>query len=99
MGIVHDDEIAHELCTMPLKCASFLCLIFLIAEIVGGIISGSLAVLSDAAHLSSDLMSFLFAVGASHLAAMKGSARFVSTINMLSSSPSSPCDTLLTNIM
>ena len=80
MGVVHDDETAHRADVQRrLKCASLLCLIFLIAEIVGGIISGSLAVLSDAAHLSSDLMSFLFAVGASHLAAMKGSARFVST--------------------
>ena len=80
MGIAHDDEIAHRADVQhQLKCASLLCLIFLIAEVVGGIISGSLAVLSDAAHLSSDLMSFLFAVGASHLAAMKGSARFVST--------------------
>jgi len=63
-----------------LKLASFLCLIFLVAEVVGGLISGSLAVLSDAAHLTSDLMSFLFAVAAAHLASMEGTQNYVSII-------------------
>lgn len=71
------DEIAQrEDVQRRLKLASVLCLIFLIAELVGGIVSGSLAVLSDAAHLASDLMSFLFAVAAGHLASMSGSKRY-----------------------
>ena len=63
-----------------LKLASLLCFIFLWAEVVGGLISGSLAVLSDAAHLTSDLMSFLFAVAAGHLASMSGTTNYVSGI-------------------
>ena len=41
-----------------LYVASSLCAIFLIVEVVGGWIAGSLAVLSDAAHLFADLASF-----------------------------------------
>ncbi|CAC5379375.1 SLC30A2 [Mytilus coruscus] len=39
--------------------ASVLCLIFMVAEIVGGIIAGSLAIVSDAAHLLTDFASFM----------------------------------------
>ena len=35
---------------MRLKAATFLCCAFLLLEIVGGAVAGSLAVLSDAAH-------------------------------------------------
>ena len=34
------------------------CFIFICAEIIGGIISSSLAILADAAHLSCDLIGF-----------------------------------------
>jgi len=51
-----------------LKIASILCLTFLIVEIVGGLLSSSLAILSDAAHLFSDLASFIIAIIASKLA-------------------------------
>lgn len=51
-----------------LTIASILCLVFLLVEVVGGILSSSLAVLSDAAHLFTDLTSFLIAIIASRLA-------------------------------
>mmetsp|Transcript_11968 Transcript_11968/g.29279 ORF Transcript_11968/g.29279 Transcript_11968/m.29279 type:complete len:457 (+) Transcript_11968:105-1475(+) len=77
MGAVQDNEaIQREDVQRRLKLASVLCGIFLVAELVGGIMSGSLAVLSDAAHLASDLMSFLFAVAAGHLAALPGSKTY-----------------------
>jgi zinc transporter 2 len=60
--------------------ASILCLIFLIAEIAGGLISGSLAILSDAAHLFSDLMGFVFAIAAGKVASMPGSRNYVSLL-------------------
>ena len=63
-----------------LKLASILCLLFLVSEIVGGLISGSLAVLSDAAHLFSDLMGFVFAIAAGKMASMPGSRNYVSHI-------------------
>lgn len=52
-----------------LKLATLLCLTFMLVEVVGGIWAGSLAVLSDAAHLTADLASFAVAIIAAYLAA------------------------------
>ncbi|KAL3801048.1 hypothetical protein HJC23_002341, partial [Cyclotella cryptica] len=59
-----------------LKIASFLCLTFLVVEIVGGIISGSLSVLSDAAHLAADLSAYLVAIVGSHIASLPATAEY-----------------------
>ncbi|XP_019401637.1 PREDICTED: zinc transporter 8 [Crocodylus porosus] len=48
--------------TRKLCAASVICLIFMIAEITGGWIAGSLAVMSDAAHILVDLASFLISL-------------------------------------
>ena len=69
----HRDDVQRRL-----KIASFLCFTFLLAEVAGGLIAGSLAILSDAAHLFSDLMGFVFAVAAGYMATMPGSENFVS---------------------
>lgn len=45
-----------------LATVSVVCLIFLTAEIVGGLIANSLAILSDAAHLFSDLSGFFISI-------------------------------------
>jgi len=42
--------------------ASILCLLFMIAEIVGGVLSNSLAIATDAAHLLTDFASFLISL-------------------------------------
>lgn len=42
-----------------LLAATLMCLVFMIAEIVGGYLAGSLAVMTDAAHLLSDFVGFL----------------------------------------
>jgi Co/Zn/Cd efflux system component len=44
-----------------LYTATILCTCFLVVEVTGGLISGSLAILSDAAHLFADLASFAVA--------------------------------------
>ena len=51
-------------------------LAFVIAEIAAGMISGSMALLADAGHNFSDVLSLLLAWGASVLAARPPSARF-----------------------
>ena len=54
--------------TRKLSIAIGFCIIFMIGEVVGGIISKSLAILTDAAHLLSDIAGFaiaLFAIYAS----------------------------------
>ncbi|XP_065332576.1 proton-coupled zinc antiporter SLC30A2-like [Cloeon dipterum] len=43
----------------PLLAATLMCLIFMIAEVIGGYLAGSLAVMTDAAHLMSDFVGFL----------------------------------------
>jgi zinc transporter 2 len=53
-----------------LQRACVLCSLFLLVEVVGGLASGSLAILSDAAHLAADLAGFGVAIGASYLAAL-----------------------------
>eukprot|EP00956_Cyclotella_meneghiniana_P006940 scaffold9359_cov49-Cyclotella_meneghiniana.AAC.5 len=53
---------------MRLKAATFLCCAFLLLEIVGGAVAGSLAVLSDAAHRATDILAYVVAIVASHMA-------------------------------
>ena len=50
-----------------LKTACVLCVSFMVVEVVGGVMAGSLAVLSDAAHLCVDLSSFVIAIMANYL--------------------------------
>lgn len=50
-----------------LKMASILCLFFVICEFTAGIIAKSTAVQADAAHLLTDLFSFLISLAALHL--------------------------------
>ena len=47
---------------------SVLCLVFMIVEVVGGYLSNSIAVMTDAAHLLSDLLSFFVGIFALRLA-------------------------------
>jgi zinc transporter 2 len=51
--------------------AASLCILFMITEAVGGIMAGSLAILTDAAHLASDLAGFLISVFALWLTSRK----------------------------
>jgi cobalt-zinc-cadmium efflux system protein len=51
-------------------------LVFVVAEVAAGLISGSMALLADAGHNLSDVLSLLLAWGASRLAVRPPSARF-----------------------
>ncbi|XP_030764030.1 zinc transporter 2 isoform X2 [Sitophilus oryzae] len=42
--------------------AALFCFLFMIAELIGGYLAGSLAVMTDAAHLFSDLIGFLISI-------------------------------------
>lgn len=68
---VHRDHVLQKL-----KIASILCLTFLVVEVVGGIVSGSLSVLSDAAHLAADLSAYLVAIVGSHIASLPATAEY-----------------------
>lgn len=58
-----------------LIAASIICLSFMIAEIVGGIMSNSLAIATDAAHLLTDFSSFMISLFALWLAARPATKR------------------------
>ena len=40
-----------------------ICVLFMVAELVGGYIANSIAIMSDAAHLFSDLIGFCISIG------------------------------------
>lgn len=71
-GIVnhcHDNSFAQEeretekkVARRRLYVVSVVCLLFMIGEIVGGYLAGSLAVMTDAAHLLTDLASFVISL-------------------------------------
>lgn len=60
----HYDEESRKRDARRLIVASIVCVMFMVAEIIGGILSNSLAIASDAAHLLSDLGSFLVSLAA-----------------------------------
>ena len=49
--------------------ASVLCLLFMVGEVVGGVLSNSLAIATDAAHLLTDFASFMISLVAIWMAA------------------------------
>ena len=76
----HDHHYGHHEKVQPrglaFPVAILLNLVFVIAEIAAGLISGSMALLADAGHNFSDVLSLLLAWGASVLAARPPSALF-----------------------
>ena len=52
----------------PLQIAFGLTLTYMVAEVVGGLVTGSLALLSDAAHMGTDVLGLGMALAAVHLA-------------------------------
>ena len=45
-----------------LLCVAFICLIFMMVEVVGGFLANSLAIMTDAAHLFSDISGFFISI-------------------------------------
>ncbi|MBN3277287.1 ZNT8 protein, partial [Polyodon spathula] len=57
-----DRKIEQKLAKQRLWVVSAICMVFMIGEIVGGYIAGSLAVMTDAAHLLVDFASFMISL-------------------------------------
>uniref|UniRef100_A0A3Q3XA51 Proton-coupled zinc antiporter SLC30A8 n=1 Tax=Mola mola TaxID=94237 RepID=A0A3Q3XA51_MOLML len=57
-----DREREKKVARKRLYVASVICLIFMIGEIVGGYFAGSLAVMTDAAHMLVDFLSFIISL-------------------------------------
>jgi cobalt-zinc-cadmium efflux system protein len=71
MGEVHIQK--HEVKSKNLVYSILLNLLITIAQIIGGIISGSLALISDALHNFSDVLSLVFSLVANKLSRRKAS--------------------------
>jgi len=58
-----------------LYLASFVSLFFIVAQLVGGYIAGSVAILTDSAHLASDLIGFAISIIALNIAQKKSDGK------------------------
>ena len=47
---------------------SIVCIILIILEVIGGLLASSLAIISDAAHLLSDLLGFIISLASVYFA-------------------------------
>ncbi|OMJ90969.1 hypothetical protein SteCoe_6537 [Stentor coeruleus] len=61
----HDHENKKNL--RKLYISVFICILFMTGEVIGGIISGSLAILTDAAHILSDILGFCISIVSMHI--------------------------------
>ena len=59
----------------PLKVAFALTLTYMVVEVAGGLVTGSLALLSDAAHMGTDGLGLGMALAAVHLASRPTSSQ------------------------
>lgn len=59
-----------------LKTAVYFALFFMLLEIVGGVVSNSLAVITDAAHMLSDIGGFIVSLFSLHLSALPASQQY-----------------------
>ena len=73
--MVNQDEVIKEVKT-KLIIASFICLFVIAAEATGGIMAKSLAIISDAAHMLSDLLGFVISLLSIWLASKKSNKEF-----------------------
>ena len=53
----------------------FVCVVFMTGEVFGGVISGSLAILTDAAHVFSDILGFCISIISLHITKRPASVR------------------------
>lgn len=51
-----------KLVIRKLLCVAAICLIFMMVEVAGGFIANSLAIMTDAAHLFSDISGFFISI-------------------------------------
>lgn len=66
------DKIARR----KLITASILCVVFIIVEVIGGVMSNSLAIATDAAHLLTDFASFMISLLALWMAGRESTGKF-----------------------
>lgn len=66
------DKVARR----KLIIASVLCVVFIVVEVIGGVMSNSLAIATDAAHLLTDFASFMISLLALWMAGRESTGKF-----------------------
>lgn len=56
------DKKRHDIVWRKLIIVLILCIIFMVAEIVGGILANAIAIQTDAAHMAADIAGFAFSI-------------------------------------
>lgn len=82
-GVVHqetspiliENTAANEDTLRKLWLVSAICLVFMAIEVTGGYLAGSIAIMSDAAHLFSDLLGFLISIVSIYISRRKATAQ------------------------
>lgn len=72
-GILDENTEKTKNTLKKLWLASIVCLLFMIIEIIGGYLAHSLAIMSDAAHLLSDLLGFIISIVSIYISRRKAS--------------------------
>lgn len=67
MSKSHLANLEHRHNLRKLYISVGVCILFMIGELVGGVISGSLAILTDAAHVFSDILGFCISIISLHI--------------------------------
>ena len=62
---------SNSVAQRQLYLASFVSLFFIVAQLIGGYLAGSVAILTDSAHLASDLIGFAISIIALNIAQKK----------------------------
>lgn len=60
--VTNNDKNRNKAALYKLLTALGLCVVFMIGEIIGGLIAGSISIQTDAAHMAADITGFLFSI-------------------------------------
>lgn len=60
--VTNNDKNRNKAALYKLITALCLCVVFMIGEIIGGLIAGSISIQTDAAHMAADITGFLFSI-------------------------------------
>ncbi len=64
------DKKKHQVVWRKLIIVLVLCVLFMIGEIVGGILANSISIQTDAAHMAADIAGFFFSIMAIYFSTM-----------------------------
>jgi hypothetical protein len=76
LGAANQNDAKQRSANRRLLITTVLCAFFMVVELVGGYLANSLSIMTDAAHLFSDIASFALSLLAVHLSSRRSNRRF-----------------------